>query len=147
MQTTDDRHRDERLDSPEFDEFWQGYLSGLVFTGHKEGTEEDPYLEPIWDSLDGEDWEEFEEEIEKELDKDTLQELKTDCEDFFLAAFSLVSPDFYRAGSDFHLTRNRHGAGFWDGYWKAGKQLTELSHPYGTCELIQAGDGSFYVHN
>lgn len=35
-------------------------------------------------------------------------------------------------GHDFCLTRNRHGAGFWDrGLGEVGDILTELSHPWG----------------
>jgi len=36
---------------------------------------------------------------------------------------------FAQHGHDFYLTRNRHGAGFWDrGYDKHGAFLTEMSH-------------------
>lgn len=40
---------------------------------------------------------------------------------------------FSQAGRDFYLTRNHHGAGFWDGNWPAdiGQVLTRHSHPYG----------------
>jgi hypothetical protein len=35
-------------------------------------------------------------------------------------------------GHDFWLTRNRHGAGFWDrGYGKIGQALTDACRPYG----------------
>lgn len=36
------------------------------------------------------------------------------------------------AAHDFVLTRNRHGAGFWDGDWQApwGDRLTELAHTF-----------------
>lgn len=36
------------------------------------------------------------------------------------------------AGSDFFLTRERHGAGFWDrGLGDVGKRLTKAAHSYG----------------
>jgi hypothetical protein len=40
-----------------------------------------------------------------------------------------------QAGHDFWLTRNHHGAGFWDRYssgegYDLGQKLTELSHKY-----------------
>lgn len=54
----------------------------------------------------------------------------------------------YRAGMDFWLTRNRHGAGFWDqgpmagisekakvSLMKALAELTEVSHAYGEVDL------------
>lgn len=52
---------------------------------------------------------------------------------FTLRGFSLFS----RAGHDFWLTRNGHGAGFWDGDWeeKAGASLTEISKSFGECNL------------
>lgn len=36
------------------------------------------------------------------------------------------------AAHDFILTRNHHGAGFWDGDWQApwGERLTELAHTF-----------------
>jgi len=44
---------------------------------------------------------------------------------------------FTAAGHDFWLTRNHHGAGFWDGDWPedVGERLTEASHPYGEVNL------------
>lgn len=45
------------------------------------------------------------------------------------------------AGHDFWLTRNGHGAGFWDGDWSepAAKQLTEASKRFGEV-WIEVGD-------
>lgn len=44
---------------------------------------------------------------------------------------------FEQAGQEFWLTRNRHGAGFWDGDWSeaVGKLLTDYSHQCGECNL------------
>lgn len=43
------------------------------------------------------------------------------------------------AAHDFILTRNRHGAGFWDGGWAApwGDRLTKLAHQFGELELYR----------
>lgn len=39
-------------------------------------------------------------------------------------------------GHDFWLTRNRHGAGFWDrGLCDVGRQLTEIAHSFGPVDL------------
>lgn len=46
---------------------------------------------------------------------------------------------------DFILTRNRHGAGFWDGGWKNGRALTDAAHTYGTVSLMPGGDGKLYI--
>ena len=52
---------------------------------------------------------------------------------FTLRDFSL----FELAGHDFWLTRNGHGAGFWDGDWEdsAGVSLTEIAKSFGECNL------------
>lgn len=48
-----------------------------------------------------------------------------------------TAEDFRRAGHDFWLTRNGHGAGFWDGDWpNNGKELTEASKQAGECNLL-----------
>jgi hypothetical protein len=45
-------------------------------------------------------------------------------------------------GHDFWLTRNGHGAGFWDrGYGAAGKRLTENAHAYGEINAYANDDG------
>jgi len=55
-------------------------------------------------------------------------------------------------GHDFWLTRNGHGAGFWDRYYGdtdprtlIGDQLTRLSKPYGESDLYVGDDGKLYV--
>jgi hypothetical protein len=51
-----------------------------------------------------------------------------------------------RAGHDFWLTRNRHGAGFWDrGLGELGNRLTDASHAFGECDLYVGDDGRLYI--
>jgi hypothetical protein len=47
-------------------------------------------------------------------------------------------------GHDFYLTREHHGAGFWDrGLGELGNYLTELCEPYGDAtELYDGGSGT-----
>lgn len=48
-----------------------------------------------------------------------------------------------QAGHDFWLTRNRHGAGFWDrGLGEIGEKLTEKARHAGSCYIIENGDGT-----
>lgn len=48
-------------------------------------------------------------------------------------------------GHDFWLTRNRHGAGFWDrGYGEVGDKLTEAAHAYGSVDLVVSGGKIHY---
>jgi hypothetical protein len=54
----------------------------------------------------------------------------------------LTARDSGQGGHDFWLTRNGHGAGFWDGDWpeEVGKRLTEASKKYGEVYLyVQDG--------
>lgn len=48
-------------------------------------------------------------------------------------------------GHDFYLTRNRHGAGFWDrGHDEKGERLTKAAHAYGRSDLYIDDDGRLY---
>ena len=51
-----------------------------------------------------------------------------------------------RAGHDFWLTRNGHGAGFWDGDWKepAASVLTAAAKKFGELDLYVGDDGKLY---
>lgn len=54
--------------------------------------------------------------------------------------------DLEQAGHDFWLTRNHHGAGFWDrGLGEKGKRLTDASHAYGTQDMYVGDDGKVYL--
>ena len=49
-------------------------------------------------------------------------------------------------GHDFWLTRNRHGAGFWDrGLGDVGDRLTKAAHAFGESDLYVGDDGNLYV--
>ena len=49
------------------------------------------------------------------------------------------------AGHDFWLTRNGHGAGFWDrGLGEVGDELSKASKPYGSVDLYVGDDGKIY---
>lgn len=80
------------------------------------------------------------EDISEELMRQTLE----DCKAFYDANHDMIEAgSAARAGHDFWLTRNRHGAGFWDGDWipESGKRMTEDSHAYGSVDLIVCDDG------
>ena len=50
-------------------------------------------------------------------------------------------------GHDFVLTRNGHGAGFWDGGWgDKGDRLTASCKPYGDASLYIGDDGALYLY-
>lgn len=57
-----------------------------------------------------------------------------------------IAGDPEGAGQDFWFTRNRHGAGFWDGNWPepAATRLTDAAHAYGEVYLYVGNDGMIY---
>ena len=79
---------------------------------------------------------------------DTLASMIDDCRDFQAmegVPTMLMECGDHKAGVDFWLTRNGHGAGFWDGDWpEHGDKLTELSKPYGEVCLYVGDDGLIY---
>jgi hypothetical protein len=89
-----------------------------------------------------------------EFDVDDIGGLSTlamqkDCEAFMKDEWALLCDiDPGQAGHDFWLTRNHHGAGFWDrGHdeW-LGKHLTDAAHAYGSADLIRGDDGVIEYH-
>lgn len=70
--------------------------------------------------------------------------------DVYSAATAYKSPDhdgLELAGHDFALTRNGHGAGFWDGDLPddLGARLTEASKVAGECWPYLGDDGTVYI--
>lgn len=146
------------------DSFTQGYIEALFWTETEPGTirqddvdesEADPAIRHLrfWNP-----------EIDSSLPGDvgfsdlapeTLQAIIGDCRDFQesnadnleLAYLSeSVNYDESRAGHDFWLTRNGHGAGFWDrGLGTVGDQLTKMAKPYGSSDAYLGDDGRIYV--
>ena len=75
----------------------------------------------------------------------TVREMVRDCAAFQRVNWRDIQVDPARAGHDFWLTRNHHGAGFWDGDWgKAGKRLTKAAHAFGMVNLYVGDDGLIY---
>lgn len=80
-----------------------------------------------------------------DIDAKTLASMKRDCEQFYNENESIWSgahlgrgDDDEQAGHDFWLTRNGHGAGFWeDSDWEeeAGKKLTAAAKKFGEFNL------------
>jgi hypothetical protein len=70
-------------------------------------------------------------EIE-EIHPKSLEQAKKDVDSFVKKAGSLLDDmDEEQIGHDFWLTRNGHGAGFWDrGLGEIGDKLTNISHEF-----------------
>lgn len=70
---------------------------------------------------------------ESHIDPDLLAEWRGDLRAFMEDnEADLARWDTEQIGDDFWLTRNRHGAGFWDrGIEPEGRRLTDAAHVYG----------------
>jgi hypothetical protein len=70
-----------------------------------------------------------------------------DCEAFQATNAADIGGRTELAGHDFWLTRNGHGAGFWDGDWPkdAGARLTAASKAFGEISLYVGDDGLIYM--
>jgi hypothetical protein len=77
---------------------------------------------------------------------DTLQAMIEDCQAFQAdQSADLAEMSAEQAGHDFWLTRNRHGAGFWDrGLGDVGQRLTDAAHVWGSVDLYVGDDGRIY---
>lgn len=75
-----------------------------------------------------------------DLTRAAVRECRRDCKAFLIEHAADIGYRFAKAGHDFWLTRNGHGAGFWDGDWPepAATRLTDAAHVYGSVYL--------YVH-
>lgn len=126
----------------DFDTFTRAYLDCMLWA--ESPTESDTSCTDLGFDVD-------------DIDPAGLAEIVADCKAFQADHWDDFCNDrtredcVSRAGHDFYLTRNRHGAGFWDGDWPEdiGRKLTEASHAYGTQGLTCAdgdGNGPLYVH-
>lgn len=82
-----------------------------------------------------------------DLAPETWKAIASLCSEFCDACWDDLSAwEPEQAGLDLHLTRNRHGAGFWDrGRGDAGDRLTAAAHAYGEAHLYVGDDGSLYL--
>lgn len=77
---------------------------------------------------------------------ETLASILDDCKAFQRDHADDIGGELERAGHDFWLTRNGHGAGFWDGDWDddIGQRLTDASDVYGSVNLYVGDEGLIY---
>lgn len=84
---------------------------------------------------------------DSDIADEALRDIEGDCQDFYDNYQHLWEDDHDReAGGDFYLTRNGHGAGFWDGDYEHGDELTDAAKVYSTQGLQPGSDGKLYTH-
>lgn len=87
-----------------------------------------------------------------DIDDDTMRSMRDDCEDFITSNLDLLqkteesiagySVDYMAQGRDFWLSRNGHGAGFFDHGWEdVWRELQAAARVYGTVNLSPTEDG------
>lgn len=127
------------------DQFLRAYIFAALWSSH--GPEDGPYAcEHLMDRFDVND-----------IAPETMATMREDCADFIEA--NRADLDAYcermhgedytgseRAGHDFWLTRNGHGAGFWDrGLNALGDRLADAARVYGSVDLYPGDDGKVYA--
>ena len=86
----------------------------------------------------------------EDVDTEAVAAAAADCSAFlekcYAAGLDFDGNDAERVGHDLWLTRNRHGAGFWDGdYPTDGDALTEIANAMGERAPYVGDDGKIYV--
>ncbi|MDI1263882.1 MAG: hypothetical protein PS018_11555 [bacterium] len=133
------------------DTFTQAYIEALFFTEAEHGTvTERESTSPrvrVWNpetdsSLPG--------DIDfSDLAPETLAHIIADCAAFQADATAAAYIDDLdaQAGHDFWLTRNGHGAGFWDGNWPepGASYLDARSKASGGIDVYLGDDGKVYL--
>ena len=101
----------------------------------------------LWSSI-GEDNEPLDKKFGiEDIDQSAIDRAKKDCEAFKEAAGDFLDEyDEGTCGHDFWLTRNGHGAGFWDGDYGDidGEELTIISNTFPGIDLYEGDDGKLY---
>jgi hypothetical protein len=82
-----------------------------------------------------------------DLAPESVASITVDCRDFIASnADDLAGMDAEQAGHDFLLTRDGHGAGFWDrGLGDRGDRLSANARPYGDSGFYVGDDGRIHV--
>jgi hypothetical protein len=127
------------------DEMLQGYIVCALWSTHDDVADPEG-AGPMLDENYGP------EDISDGLRRD----MREDCQEFYNANFDDImayAALMHRsewtgaemAGHDFWLTRNHHGAGFWDrGLGDLGERLTVACKPYGEVYIGANDDGKIY---
>lgn len=85
----------------------------------------------------------------EDLDDSVVRQAIEDCDAFRSSnadTLARLKHSDSQVAHDFWLTRNRHGAGFWDGDYPEphATTLTDCSHAYGSVYLYVGDDGKVY---
>jgi hypothetical protein len=76
-----------------------------------------------------------------------IQAIEKELDEFLMLAERFLKTPKERdtVEHDFWLTRNHHGAGFWDGDYVNGDKLTELAKRYRECYVYLGDDKKLHI--
>jgi hypothetical protein len=120
-----------KFDLDSLDDFTRGYIGAILFSTTDNSDESGG--KPLDVNYS-----------EYDISSSAMAQIKRDCKAFQKENRSLLSQayledgryDEHKAGFDFWLTREGHGAGFWDrGFGAVGDALTKNSKTYGSFDL------------
>lgn len=122
----------------DLDDMVRGYLECALWSSHGMGGDDFEFLDEVADIDD--------------FHPDAVLEARVDCDSFLdLCLAEGVDPtagmrlEGEQIGRDFWLTRNGHGAGFWDrGLGETGEALSRLAETYGETHPYMGYDGKVY---
>jgi len=107
----------------------------------------------LWSSTDDNDKPLDDDYSTQDISQECLDQMIADCAKFqaennaeIHKCLGSFADNLSTAGHDFWLTRNGHGAGFWDGDWpqEVGERLTKASKAFGEFNLYVGDDGQIY---
>lgn len=143
------------------DDFVAGYWQGTGFANARLETAEDESNDtPLFGGSGDfdENWNVLD-EISELLSDEDRDSVNSDCAGMYLDCLKILGRDFHdadeasRAGSDFALSRNGHGSGYFDGSYDGHEQeLQRAAKVYGTRQMVGARDEagnltSIYFHS
>jgi hypothetical protein len=123
----------------DFETFFEAYLDSAFFIT-SDDDDPDMYLGDTYTVRD--------------IDPESYSRLRADARKFYknnlsdILTWTRQGSPFSAAGHDYWLTRNGHGAGFWDGDWDktVGERLTKASERAGEISLYVGDDKKIYVY-
>ena len=144
-------------DNGQLDDMVAGYVTCALWAGQDWSlvNDEDPDapVNPVpWDDNYG----------PEDLSEDAWKTIRDMCRDFVTYVEENIGPDaldtwvsygesWERIGHDFYLTRNGHGAGFWDRWFDGGERetmgngLADAARTWGESDFYVGDDGKLEV--
>ena len=123
------------MKTEQFEEFFKSYICTALWSTN-DFDDDGNALDETYDITD--------------IDTTTLAQLRIEAWFFFRDNYDDIVAEktennISHAGHDFWLTRNGHGAGFWDGDWPlSGDKLDTACEQYPEIDLYVGDDGAIY---